>query len=45
VAGYYDHLNAFMQHGVNQGFIRKATAAKLIINDDPRQLLDLFMKS
>ena len=45
VAGYYDHLNAFMQHGVNQGFIRKETAAKLIINDDPRGLLDLFMKS
>lgn len=45
VAGYYDHLNAFMQHGVNQGFIRKETQAKLIIQNDPKALLDLFMES
>lgn len=45
VAGYYDHLNAFMQHGVNQGFIRKKTEAKLIIKDDPTALLDLFLES
>lgn len=45
VAGYYDHLNAFMQHGVNQGFIRKKTGAKLIIKDDPKALLDLFLES
>lgn len=45
VAGYYDHLNAFMQHGVNQGFIRKETQTKLIIQNDPKALLDLFMES
>lgn len=45
VAGYYDHLNAFMQHGVNQGFIRKKTGAKLIIKDDPKALLNLFLES
>lgn len=45
VAGYYDHLNAFMQHGVNQGFIRKKTGAKLIIKDEPKALLDLFLES
>lgn len=45
VVGYYDHLNAFMQHGVNQGFIRKKTGAKLIIKDDPRALIDLFLES
>ena len=44
MVGYYDHLNAFVQHGVDQGFIRKETAAKLIIQDDPESLLDLFMK-
>jgi len=45
VAGYYDHLNAFIQHGVNQGFIRKETQAKLMIQDDPKALLGLFMES
>ena len=45
VAGYYDHLNAFMQHGVNQGFIKKETQAKLIIQENPKALLDLSMKS
>lgn len=45
VVGYYDHLNAFMQHGVNQGFIRKETEAKLIIKEDPKALLDLFLES
>lgn len=43
VSGYYDHLKAFMQHGVNQGFIRKETAAKLIIQENPKVLLDLFL--
>jgi len=45
VVGYYDHLNAFMQQGVNQGFIRKETDAKLIIKEDPKALLDLFLES
>lgn len=45
VVGYYDHLNAFMQQGVNQGFIRKETESKLIIKEDPKALLDLFMES
>ena len=45
VVGYYDHLNAFTQHGVNQGFIRKETEAKLIIKEDPKALLDLFLES
>jgi hypothetical protein len=43
--GPYDHLNAFTQHGVNQGFIRKETEAKLIIKEDPKALLDLFLES
>lgn len=45
VAGYYDHLKAFMQHGVNQGFIRKETAEKLIIKEDPKVLVDLSLES
>ena len=44
VVGYYDHLNAFMQHGVNQGFIKKETETKLIIKEDPKALLDLFLE-
>ncbi|MCG8550144.1 MAG: TIGR00730 family Rossman fold protein [Desulfobacterales bacterium] len=45
VAGYYDHLKAFIRHGVNQGFIRIETAAKLIIKEDPKVLLDLVLDS
>lgn len=45
VAGYYDHLKAFIQHGVNQRFIKKETAAKLFIKEDPKVLLDLFLES
>jgi predicted Rossmann-fold nucleotide-binding protein len=45
VVGYFDHLHAFTQHGVNQGFIRKETEAKLIIKEDPKALLDLFLES
>jgi hypothetical protein len=45
VAGYYDHLNAFVNYGVNQGFIGKQTEAKLIIQDDPGAVLGLFMES
>ncbi|NDY74036.1 TIGR00730 family Rossman fold protein [Desulfobacter hydrogenophilus] len=45
VVGYYDHLNAFMQHGVDQGFIRKEMETKLIIKEDPKALLDLFLDS
>ena len=42
VAGYYDHLNAFVNYGVDQGFIRQQTAAKLMIQDDPKTLIDQF---
>lgn len=45
VAGYYDHLNAFVNYGVNQGFIGKQTATKLIIQEDPKALLDQFIES
>ena len=45
VAGYYDHLNAFMHHGVDQGFIREKTQAKLIIGDDPSALIEQFLAS
>lgn len=45
VLGYYDHLNAFMQYGVNQGFIRNSTQGKLIVKDDPIDLLELFVAS
>lgn len=43
VAGFYDHLTAFVNYGVNQGFIRKQTAEKLIIQDDPKALVDMFI--
>jgi hypothetical protein len=42
VAGYYDHLTAFVNYGVDQGFIRQETAAKLMIQDDPNALIEQF---
>ncbi len=42
VAGYYDHLASFLTHAFDQGFIKKATRAKLMIQKDPALLLDLF---
>ena len=42
VAGYYDHLTLFLTHALDQGFIKKETGKKLMIQKDPAVLLDLF---
>ncbi len=39
VAGYYDTLDAFLDHAVREGFIAQAHHDLVLIDDDPRRLL------
>jgi uncharacterized protein (TIGR00730 family) len=40
VDGYYDHLAAFLDHAVTQGFLRSQHRAVLSVADEPAELLD-----
>jgi len=40
VAGYFDHLLAFLDHAVQEGFIRQAYRDMLRVSADPEQLLE-----
>jgi uncharacterized protein (TIGR00730 family) len=40
VDGYYDHLAAFLDHAVTQGFLRSQHRAVLSVADEPPELLD-----
>jgi uncharacterized protein (TIGR00730 family) len=40
VNGYYDHLAAFLDHAVTQGFLRPQHRAVLTVADEPAELLD-----
>jgi len=40
VRGYYDHLAAFLDHAVTQGFLRAQHRAVLSVADEPAELLD-----
>lgn len=40
VAGYYDHLLAFVDHAVGEGFLRRAHVDMITIADSPTELLD-----
>jgi uncharacterized protein (TIGR00730 family) len=40
VDGYYDHLAAFLDHAVREGFLRAQHRAVLTVADTPEQLLD-----
>jgi len=42
VAGFYEHLAAFFDHAVAEGFIRPQHREMLIVSDDPDALLDAF---
>ena len=42
VAGYFDGLIAFLDHAVDERFVREATRSMLIVGDDPSELLDRF---
>lgn len=40
VAGYYDHLAAFLDHAVTAGFLRPAHRAVLTVASEPEELLE-----
>ena len=42
VQGYYDHLAAFLNHTVTQGFVNTASRSMIITESDPETLLDRF---
>ena len=42
IAGYYDHLDAFMSHAMNQLFVREAYRPMVMIENRAAVLLDRF---
>jgi uncharacterized protein (TIGR00730 family) len=44
VAGYYDPLVQFLDHAVNQDFIKPKHRALLVVEREPAELLDRFAK-
>ncbi len=42
-SGYYDHLSAFLDHTVEEGFVKEAHRSMLIVEKDPVKLLDRFI--
>lgn len=42
VAGYYDHLSAFLDHMVEEGFVKPIHRSMLIVENDPDRLLERF---
>jgi len=44
VARFYEPLTAFLDHAVDQGFIRAANRAMLIRDTDPERLLDALLR-
>jgi len=40
VQGYFDRLLSFLDHSVEQGFVRREYGALLAVSDDPSTLLD-----
>ena len=42
VSGYYQHLIRFLDHTVDQGFLKPKHRALLVVEKDPHRLLDHF---
>ncbi|HSV30334.1 MAG TPA: TIGR00730 family Rossman fold protein [Candidatus Omnitrophota bacterium] len=42
VAGYYDHLHAFLDHMTAEGFLQPRHRAMVAVDDDPARLLARF---
>ncbi|MDX1554648.1 MAG: TIGR00730 family Rossman fold protein [Xanthomonadales bacterium] len=42
VAGYFDHLGAFLEHAMNEAFVRTEYRPMMIVEDDPARLLQRF---
>lgn len=45
VAGYYDGLIAFIEHSVQEGFLKKKYRDLLIIGNDPAEVLERLLTS
>ncbi|MDP2422901.1 MAG: TIGR00730 family Rossman fold protein [Bacteroidales bacterium] len=43
VEGYYDHLLKFLDHTVNEHFVRYEHRNNLLVDDDPQRLLNRIM--
>lgn len=44
VAGYYDRLVEFLEHSVKERFLRDAHRGMLLVERDPKRLLDAFSR-
>ena len=42
VAGYYDHLFSFLEHAIDEAFVKPDYRALLLLEDDAPRLLDRF---
>ncbi len=42
VDGYYDHLHAFLEHAIEEGFVKAEYRAMVIVESDPDKLLDRY---
>lgn len=42
IHGYFDRLLSFVDHGVEEGFVRREQRAMLAVSTSPGELLDLF---
>jgi len=40
IQGYYDHLLAFVAHGIDEGFVRREQGAMIKVSQAPGELLD-----
>ncbi len=42
ISGYYNHLSAFLNHTVEEQFVKKNHRSMLMVKKDPEELLDRF---
>ncbi|MCW9708331.1 TIGR00730 family Rossman fold protein [Fodinibius salsisoli] len=42
ICGYYNHLSTFLDHTVEEQFVRSSHRGMLIVDDDPERLLNHF---
>lgn len=42
VAGYYDHLHAFLEHAINEQFVKPEFRPMITVESDPETLLDRY---
>jgi len=45
VAAYYDHLIAFVNHSISEGFVREVHAGLLKYSDSPSELVELLSET